>query len=102
VVNVDFREARNHTPTLCALGQPGDVAYSQEEDYSVKKQKSAKKLSLNKETLRQLQPEEVEQAAGAWTSWNSQCTPTCGDNSCLGVCSLNCSFLACDQDAAKG
>ena len=66
----------------------------------MKKQKSAKKLNLSKETLRQLQPEEIEQAAGAWTSWNSQCTPTCGDNSCLGVCSLNCSFLACDEAAA--
>jgi hypothetical protein len=67
----------------------------------MKKHVHAKKLNLNKETLRLLQPAEVEQAAGAWTSWNSQCTPTCGDDSCLGVCSLNCSFLACDQAAAK-
>lgn len=62
------------------------------------KGKSGKKLRLNKETIRQLQPEELSQAAGGWTSWNSQCTPTCGPDSCLGVCSLNCSFLACDEE----
>ena len=61
--------------------------------------KSTRKLTLSKETLHRLEPDELRKMAGGWTSWNSQCTPTCGPDSCLGVCSLNCSFLACDADA---
>ncbi len=61
------------------------------------KGKHVKKLRLNKETVRRLEPEELRKAAGAVTvtSFNSRCIPTCGPESCLGICSGNCSFLLC-------
>ncbi len=61
-----------------------------------------RKLTLSKQTLYNLQSTDLQKAAAGETilSWNSQCTPTCGPNSCLGACSFNCSFLLCaDQDA---
>jgi hypothetical protein len=62
-----------------------------------------KKLTLNKETLRQLQPGELKNVAGkaAFPSLDSNCSPTCGPNSCLGLCTFNCSFYVCNADAAK-
>jgi hypothetical protein len=56
------------------------------------KRKLAKKLVLSKETLRKLEPGELQKAAGQG-SWESDCQYTCGENSCLGVCTLNCSWL---------
>ena len=53
-----------------------------------------KKLSLNKETLHGLEARDLEKAKGAAVpSWASDCGWTCGDDSCLGVCSLNCSWV---------
>jgi len=58
----------------------------------MEKRKFAKKLSIHKETLQRLEPGDLQQAAGG-TSWASDCRITCGDDSCLWVCSLNCSWL---------
>ncbi len=56
------------------------------------KRRTVKKLTLNKETLHHLEPDELQKAKGQG-SWESDCWATCGDNSCLGVCTLNCSWL---------
>lgn len=64
------------------------------------KRKTVKKLHLHKETLRQLEDGELKKAAGraeaapiAGGSWESDCNFTCGRESCLGACTLNCSWL---------
>ena len=66
----------------------------------MKRQKIVKKLVLNKETLRKLEPGELQKAAGQG-SWQSDCAVTCGENSCLGACTLNCSWIiiGCNADA---
>jgi len=64
------------------------------------KRKMAKKLSIHKETLRQLEPRDLRKAPGGLVfevfgllSDDSRCYITCGRDSCLGACSLNCSWL---------
>ena len=58
--------------------------------------RTIKKLALSKETLHQLEPGDLHKAKGAG-SWQSDCDFTCGDNSCLGVCTLNCSWICMEQ-----
>ena len=60
------------------------------------KRKTAKKMTLNRETLHRLESNELRKVAGqaeAAGSWESDCGFTCGENSCLGVCTLNCSWI---------
>lgn len=61
----------------------------------MKKFRTPKKLSLHKETLRKLEHNELHRVAGqeAAGSWESDCDFTCGQNSCLGACTLNCSWI---------
>jgi hypothetical protein len=47
-------------------------------------------------TLHQLEPGDLHKAKGAG-SWESDCAFTCGDNSCLGACTLNCSWLCKEE-----
>ncbi len=54
-----------------------------------------KKLGLHTETLRRLEPKEINRVQGGeidvrdLPSWNSDCIwGTCGPNSCLGFCTL--------------
>lgn len=71
----------------------------------MQKRKFGKKLSVSKETLRRLVPGELQQVPGGaeaapLPSAASDCFwGTCGPNSCLRVCSLNCSWL-CVEEAA--
>ncbi len=60
------------------------------------KRKANKKLVVSKETLSQLEKKDLEKLGGAG-SWQSDCAFTCGDNSCLGVCTLNCSWICMEQ-----
>lgn len=53
-----------------------------------------KKLAIGRETLKNLEAGQIERAPGAG-SWNSDCALTCGDHSCGGVCTLNCSWIRC-------
>jgi hypothetical protein len=59
------------------------------------KKRSVKKLTLSKETLRQLEPGDLRKANGGAEagSWQSDCDFTCGANSCAGVCTANCSWF---------
>ncbi len=60
--------------------------------------KSVKKLALSRETLRHLEQASLHAVGGAWTSVYT-CF-TCGDNSCLSVCTANCGGLSgCDEAA---
>ncbi len=67
------------------------------------KRRSNKKLVVNKETLRRLNESELDRMRGAAAdleiiSWASDCLITCGPNSCLRVCTLNCSWLCLAED----
>lgn len=71
----------------------------------MQKRKLGKKLSVNKETLHHLEASKlVEAQGGARGEINQPAQPlpsaasdcfwgTCGANSCVGVCSLNCSWV---------
>ena len=50
------------------------------------KRKTAKKMTLNRETLHRLESNDLRKVAGqaeAAGSWESDCGFTCGENSCL-------------------
>lgn len=69
-----------------------NLARSFDEEVGMNKKRSVKKLALGRETLRQLEPDDLHKAQGQG-SWESDCAFTCGPNSCLGVCSLNCTWV---------
>lgn len=68
----------------------------------MQRRKPGKKLSLNKETLHRLEVSKLREAQGGVQQAPAEPLPsaasdcfwgTCGADSCLGVCSLNCSWV---------